>query len=133
MLSKEEFILLHHFLKEGLSKTAIACKLGIDRRTIYRYLKSGKNGPRYGPRPPKPYLIDPFRVYSRGRLEAYPELSAARLHQEIIPLGFKGKYSSVKHYVRGLQPDLLMPIERRFEVDPGQQAQADFAIFKTQE
>jgi transposase len=131
MLSKEDFILLHHFLKEGLSKSAIADKLGINRRTVYRYLENGKTEPRYGPRVPQPYLIDAFRVYIRGRLELYPELSAARLCKEIIPLGFKGQYSTVKEYVRGLRPDLPMQIERRFEVRPGQQAQADFATFKT--
>jgi transposase len=131
MLSKEDFIVLHHFLKEGLSKSAIADKLGINRRTVYRYLENGKTEPRYGPRASQPYLIDPFRVYIRGRLELYPELSAARLHKEILPLGFKGEYSTVKEYVRGLRPDLPMQIERRFEVRPGQQAQADFATFKT--
>jgi transposase len=131
MLSKEEFIVLHHYLKEGLSQTAIASKLGINRRTVYRYLKSGKTEPRYGPRPPKPCLIDPFRDYIRSRLEVYPDLSAARLVKEIIPLGFKGEYSTVKKYVRGLRPDLPLQIERRFEVSPGHQAQADFATFKS--
>lgn len=52
MLNKEDFILLHHFLKEGLSKSAIAGKLGINRRTVYRYLENGKTEPRYGPRAP---------------------------------------------------------------------------------
>jgi len=50
MISKEGFIVLHRYLKEGLSKSAIARKLGINRRTIHRYLKSGKTGPRYRPR-----------------------------------------------------------------------------------
>jgi transposase len=131
MLSKEEFILLQHYLNEGIPKTAIANKLGINRRTIYRYLRSGKTEPRYGPRPSKPYLIDPFRDYIRGRLEVYPELSAARLLKEISPLGFQGEYSTVKKYVRGLRPDLPIQIERRFEVNPGHQSQADFATFKT--
>jgi DNA-binding NarL/FixJ family response regulator len=34
MLSKEELILLHHYLKEGLAKTTIATKLGISRSTV---------------------------------------------------------------------------------------------------
>lgn len=131
MLSKEEFILLQHYLKEGLSKTAIASKLGINRRTVHRYLKSGKTESRYSPRPPQTYLIDPFRNYICGRLQAYPELSAARLLEELKPLGFKGKYSTVKQYVRSQRPDLPLPMEIRFEVPPGQQAQADFATFKT--
>jgi hypothetical protein len=52
MLSKEEFILLHHYLEEGLSKTAVANKLGINRRTVHRYFKSEKTAPGYQSRPP---------------------------------------------------------------------------------
>ena len=37
MLSKEVSAMLSHYLKEGLSKTAIARKLGINRRTVHRY------------------------------------------------------------------------------------------------
>lgn len=131
MLSKEEFILLQHYLKEGLSKTAIANKLGINRRTVHRYICSGKTEPRYGPRPPKLYKIDQFRGYIQGRLQAYPELSAARILEEITVLGFTGKYSTVKVYVRSQRPDLPLPLETRFEVKPGQQAQADFATFRS--
>jgi len=131
LLSKEESILLEHYLKEGLSKTAIANKLGINRRTVHRYISSGKNEPRYGPRPPKPYKRDRFRGYIQGRLQAYTELSAVRILEEITALGFTGKYSTVKTYVRSQRPDLPLPLEIRFEVKPGQQAQADFATFKT--
>jgi len=42
MLSKEAVNVLQHFLAEGLSKTAIARKLGVSRRTVQRYAKSGK-------------------------------------------------------------------------------------------
>ena len=37
MLSKEELIVLRHYVKEGLTKTAIAKTLGINRRTVHRY------------------------------------------------------------------------------------------------
>ena len=42
MLRREEFIIMQHYLESGLSKTTIAKKLGINRRTVHRYLKSGK-------------------------------------------------------------------------------------------
>jgi len=131
MLSKEEFIVFHHYLKEGLSKSAIARKLGINRRTIHRYIKSGKTKPEYRTRLVKPCVIDPFRDYIRGRLKMYPELSAARLLEEIIPLGCRGKYTTVRNYVHSQRSELPLPIEIRFEVKPGEQAQADFAIFVT--
>jgi transposase len=42
MLGKEAVIVLQHYLPQGLSKTAIARKLGVTRRTVQRYAKSGK-------------------------------------------------------------------------------------------
>ena len=40
MLSKEEFFVLRHYLGEGVSKTAIAKKLGVSRMTVYRHAAS---------------------------------------------------------------------------------------------
>ena len=131
MISKEDFIVLNHYLKEGLSKTAIAEKLGINRRTVHRYLRSDKTEPRYGPRPPRPKLLDPFREYIIGRLKIYPELTAVRLMEEIIPLGYKGQYSILKRFVREQRPPRPLQIEARHEVSPGEQAQVDFATFKS--
>ena len=125
MLSKEESIMMNHFLKEGLSKTTIAKKLGINRRTVHRYIKVGKDQPGYKPRPPTPSVIDPYRDYLAVRLKAYPELSAARLLVEIRDLGYQGKYTVLKDCVRTLRPPKVVLLEIRFEVSPGQQAQAD--------
>jgi transposase len=123
--------LLHHYLKEGLAKTAIATKLGVSRRTVYRYVSNGKTEPQYGPRPSRASKLDPYHKYLRGRLLAYPELSGTRLLQELRELGYTGGYTILKGYLRTLRPKLPAPIEQRFEVEPGHQAQVDFAIFKT--
>jgi transposase len=132
MLSKEEFIVLHHFLGEGLPKAVIARKLGISRMTVHRHANIdtdpfiAKKLP-----PPKPSILDPFKEYLKGRVDSYPELSGIRLLAEINALGYKGKYSIVKTYLRGIRPKSPLTIEQRFEVAPGQQAQVDFATFKT--
>jgi transposase len=131
MLSKEAVIVLQHYLQEGLSKTAIARKLGVTRRTVQRYAKSGKTGARYGPRPRRPGTLDPYAAYLRGRLTAYPELSAVRLLAELRPLGFTGGYTAVKDFVRQHRPRPPVAFETRFEVDAGAQAQVDFATFQT--
>ncbi|MCK9525789.1 MAG: IS21 family transposase [Limnochordia bacterium] len=131
MLSKEVFIMLQHYIKEGLPKSAIARKLGVNRRTIQRYIKSGKTEPVYRSRPPKPCILDRFKAYLRERLKEYPELSAVRLFHEIIPLGYCGKITTVRNFVRAQRPDSPLSFELRFEVNPGEQAQADFATFKT--
>ena len=76
MLSKEELIVLRHYVKEGLTKTAIAKTLGINRRTVHRNLSNGKDEPGYGPRPKRPSKLDHYKVYLLGRIETFPELSA---------------------------------------------------------
>jgi transposase len=130
MLSKEVLIVISHYLHKGLSKSATARKLGVNRSTIHRYLKSGKDSPRYEPRSPQPSVIDQFKDYIRGRLESYPELSATRLMAEIRGIGYRGKYTTVKDFIRRVRPRVPLPIEQRFEVNAGHQAQADFATFK---
>ena len=82
MLSREGLILLRHYVQEGLSKSAVARKLGISRRTVQRYLTAGGEEPSYGPRSKRPSKLDPFETYLRGRLEDYPELSGVRLLAE---------------------------------------------------
>jgi transposase len=131
MLSKEEFIVLRHYLKEGVPKAAIARKLGISRMTVYRQSSNSKTAPGYKPRPVKPKIIDPFQDYIRERLELYPELTATRILTEIQSLGYQGKYTAVKDFVHLVRPKVPIEIEQRFESLPGEQAQVDFATFKT--
>lgn len=131
MLSKEEFFVLKHYLGEGVSKTAIAKKLGVSRMTVYRHAASDKPEPTYGPRPQRKTLLDPYKDYIRGRLKIYPELSAVRLLKEIEERGYSGKLTRVKDFVRLVRPKPPLEMERRFEVSPGEQAQVDFATFKT--
>ena len=130
MISKEDYIVLKHYLREGLPKTAIAQRLGISRKTVQRHAAGDRNRT-YGPRLPKPSLVDPYKKYIQGRLELYPELSAVRLLAEIRALGYQGQYTMVKKYVRLVRPKAPLEIEQRFEVPPGQQVQLDFADFKT--
>ena len=58
MIGWESRVLFRHYLTEGLSKTAIAERLGISRRTVTRWIQSGEldrdleEPPRYRPRPP---------------------------------------------------------------------------------
>ena len=40
MYGREEHVLLTHYLEQGMSKAAIARELGVERRTIYRWIES---------------------------------------------------------------------------------------------
>jgi transposase len=57
--------------RQGLSVSAIARHCGVDRKTVRRTMKRGLEEPTYGPRPPRPTLLDAFAGYLRERVKAY--------------------------------------------------------------
>lgn len=137
MIGIETHVLLRHYLEQGLSKTAIAERLGITDRTIRRWIKEGELDrpldelPRYKARPKRPCKLDPYVEIIRTRLEAYPELSARRILEEIRAAGYAGGYSQLTVLVKELRPHQAPtgpPI--RFETPAGHQGQVDFAEVK---
>ena len=135
MIGLESHVLLRNYLKDGLSKRAIAGRLGINRRTLSRWIAAGEldrdldQPPRYGPRPPRDSKLDPYTDLIRERLKDYPELSSIRLLEEIQAAGYTGSYSRVRDYVRRVRPRPAPEPPHRFETPPGKQAQVDFAEF----
>lgn len=117
--------------RQGLSVSAIARELGLDRKTVRKYIARGLEPPVYGPRRVRERLIDPYVDYLRERVAAYPGLSARRLLREIREGGYLGGYTAVTETVRDLRPPSQAGYEARFETPPGEQAQVDFAHFET--
>ena len=82
MVSLRDVVMIHDLKKQGLSNTAIAGQLGISRRTVTRRLQQGLELPVYGPRAPKPRLLEPFEAYLRERVTAlagsFGQAAAAR-------------------------------------------------------
>jgi transposase len=117
--------------RQGLSVSAIARKLDLDRKTVRKYIQRGVEPPVYGPRLPRPMQVDPFVPFLKDRITAYPGLSGSRLMREIQGLGYGGCYTSVKDALRELRPPRETHFEHRFETAAGDQAQVDFASFKT--
>lgn len=132
MISLRDVVMIHDLKKQGLSNTAIAGKLGISRRTVTRRLQQGLEMPVYGPRTPKPRLLEPFEAYLRERVTAWPDLSGKRLLREIKERGYTGGYSAVTDFLREVRPPSVQLFERRYETKPGKQAQVDFAYFEVE-
>jgi len=117
--------------RQGLKVAAIARQVGVDRKTVRKYIARGLEPPRYGPRQPRSRAIDKHVAYLRARLAEYPGLTAQRLHREIAGLGYAGGYSMVRDEVRALRPaGGGKGYAVRFETLPGEQAQVDFAQFR---
>ena len=67
VLTMEELFVIHQLREQGESITEIARRTGLDRKTVRKYLSQGLERPRYGPRAPRPRVIDPYRKYLRDR------------------------------------------------------------------
>lgn len=136
MYGSERHVLLRHYLEAGLTKTAIAERLGLDRSTIHRWIRTGDlerdidaDAVRYHPRPARPSKLDPYVPLLRERLTEYPDLTAVRLFAEVRAAGYPGGLSQLKVLVQRLRPPPVVEEVVRFETPPGHQAQVDFARF----
>ena len=114
--------------KQGLSKSAVARRLGISRDTVSKYWNCVQLEPdSYGPRLK---LIDPYENYITHRLEEYPELSAQQLYDDIRTKGYKGSKRTVRRHVASSRPRKYREY-KPFETLPGEQAQVDWGHFGT--
>lgn len=114
--------------EQGLSKRAVAERLGISRDTVNKYwdgLNLELEQPHYARRT---QMIDQYQNYIADRLEKYPELSARRLFKEIKKQGFEGSERTVRRYVQPLR-HVNHREYKPFETLPGEQAQVDWGHF----
>ena len=110
--------------------------LGIDRRTINRWIADGQLEHEVDTeqvplpvRKSRPSKLEPFKPIIDARLERYPELTTVRLFDEIRSAGYTGGLTQVKLYVMQVRPKPASEPLVRFETEPGHQAQVDFAEF----
>jgi transposase len=131
MFDWEPRVLLRHYLEQGLSKTAIAERIGISRRCIYKWIAHGDLDRDLDPTairyPRRTTRLDPYHALIRQRLETFPELTAVRLFDEVRAAGYPGSLTQLKVFVRQVRPVPPPEAVIRFETPPGQQGQVDFA------
>lgn len=113
---------------KGMSYTELGKKYNIDPRTAKRYAESDIR-PEYTLTEPKPSKLGPYKKHIDQWLEEAP-YSAVRILEKLQELGFDGKYSIVKEYVRGKKMDFNEKATIRFETMPGQQGQVDWGFFE---
>jgi len=127
-----ELVMILDLHRQGLSVSAIARQLCVDRKTVRRAIAKGLEPPKYKTRQPRARITDPFEPYLKERLAAYPGLTAVRLWREVKERGYADGYSVLRDCVRDLRPPRTAGFEVRFETLPGEQAQVDFAHFEVE-
>ena len=135
MYGWDTLVLLQHFLDEGLSKSAIAERLGVSRRVVYHWIATGQlardlDAPTRRRAARRVTKLDAFTPIITARLATYPELSAVRLFEEVRAAGYRGGLTQLRDYVARARPRVAPEPLVRFETPPGHQAQVDFATFR---
>lgn len=112
---------------EKLSKSAVAKRLGIHRWTVRRALSSPAGPPADLPRRPQAAgKLEVHHDYLCSRLREYPELTGAKLLNELRRLGYSGGYTILKDYLKEIRPKTIKSF-LRLETQPGEFAQVDWA------
>jgi transposase len=127
MLSSMEVTMIRSLADRGVTISAIARQMGIDRKTVRNALREPVASPTVAPETASS-VLDPYKEFLRGRLEV-ADFTAQRLFQDIQTQGYKGGYNLVKRFVAPLRAERHRQAEVRFETLPGQQAQVDWSAF----
>ena len=125
MIDYEQYCRIKAYQQEGLKAGQIASKLGLDHRTVSKWLNSNGFQPKLpGLRPSK---LDPYKNDILGMLERHP-YSAMQVYQKIGEQGFDGGYTIVKDYVRKVRPKQHKPY-LKLSFAPGECAQVDWGSY----
>ncbi len=123
-----EIRILH---RQGLSVREIARRTGHSRNTVARYLRCD-GVPRYTPRAPVVGKLGPHEAWLAERVRsALPErLSAVALLRELQERGYAGGITVLREHLARLRPAVAPEPVVRFETEPGQQMQVDWAVIR---
>lgn len=113
--------------QKGLTCPQIARELGIDTRTVDKWI----NQKGYCPRKLSRYSskLDPFKDYIIRLLSTHP-YSAIQIFQRLREENFDGGYTIVKEYVRKIRPRRTEPF-LKLSFAPGECAQVDWGLYGT--
>ncbi len=100
-------------IENGFAVSAIARRVGIDRKTVRKYIERGLEPPSCGPRQPRARRLEPSEADLRRRVVAYPGLTASRLLREIREHGYGGGYTAVTDFLREVRPSPMPAFPRR--------------------
>jgi len=111
--------------EKGLTGSQIAAKLGLDERTVQKWLHQDRFRQRKTSY--RTSKLDSFKDYISRCLEEYP-YSATQIFQKLQEMDFPGGYTIVKDYVRKIRPKRVEAF-LKLSFAPGECAQVDWGIY----
>ncbi len=127
MIDRRTVFEIHRLANEKLSIRKISETLGLNRKTVRKYLKDPN------PKRPKirrPSMLDPFRDHIARMLTTDPRASAVVIHQRLSEFGFTGGITILRDCLRKVRPlSKRREAFLRFESAPGEQCQIDWGHF----
>lgn len=122
MIDYEQYCRIKAYREEGLKAGQIAEKLGLDSRTVAKWMNC--NGFQLRLPGHRSSKLDPYKDDILAMLERHP-FSGAQIFQKIKERGFDGGYTIVKEYVRKVRPRRHKPY-LKLNFAPGECAQVDW-------
>ena len=127
MLKAETRFMIRDLYRQGVTISDIARTTGHDRKTIRAALK-GPVSPPAQRRKGRAHKLDPFVPYLEKRL-AEGVFNSKKLLDEIRRQGYQGGWSQLRALVHPYREARQREATVRFETEPGEQAQVDWAHF----
>ncbi len=123
--------------RAGWSARKLAKDLMISRNTVRTILRKhhrkreeeGHDPLSKKPRAPRPSKLDDHEPKIKALLEEYPDITAARIFEELKADKYTGGMSILRTKVRKLRPKPTVEPTVRFETDPGKQGQMDWSPY----
>lgn len=117
--------------RHGKGVREIAREMGVSRNTVRRYLRD-EDAVRYKARPPRATKLDAFKGYVTRRLAAAApdRIPASVLLVELRDRGYAGGVTMLKEFIASLRPPAGPAPIIRFETQPGQPMQVDWATIR---
>ncbi len=126
MISYEVFCKIHNYSQQqGLKVPQIARELGLDPKTVAKWIKVKSFTPRQSAS--RNSKLDPYKTQIVRWLESHA-YSATQIFQRLKEIGYAGGYSIVKDYVRVVRP-ARHPAFLTLSFEPGECAQVDWGEY----
>ena len=129
MLRKEDWMVIKALAEHGVYQTDIAAQLGVHPKTVSRALK--REGAPKPQRPPRGGQLVPYQA-KVDELLAAGVWNAMVIWREIQALGYPGKLTVLRDYIRPKRSLRQGRATVRFETEPGRQLQSDWGEIVTQ-